>query len=89
MRKGGFKLPFTAMGLFKEASTLWQVKPRPPPKATGQTKIAEYSIDLSLTQKAKSPILRPQKGVLITITITITITSPHHHLIGNVARVEI
>ena len=29
---------------------LWQVKPRPPPKATGQTKIAEYSIDYSTSQ---------------------------------------
>ena len=29
---------------------LWQFKPRPPPKATGQTKIAEYSIDYSTSQ---------------------------------------
>ena len=29
---------------------LWQVKPRPPPIATGQTKIAEYSIDYSTSQ---------------------------------------
>jgi len=29
---------------------LWQVKPRPPPKATGLTKITEYSIDYSTTQ---------------------------------------
>jgi len=29
---------------------LWQVKPRPPPKPTGQTKIAGYSIDYSVSQ---------------------------------------
>jgi hypothetical protein len=29
---------------------LWQVKPRPPPKTTGQTKIAEYSTDYSTSQ---------------------------------------
>jgi hypothetical protein len=29
---------------------LWEVKPRPPPKATRQTKIAEYSIDYSVSQ---------------------------------------
>ena len=29
---------------------LWQIKPRPPPKATGQTKIAEYRIDYSTSQ---------------------------------------
>jgi hypothetical protein len=29
---------------------LWQVKRRPPPKATGPTKIAEYSIDYSTSQ---------------------------------------
>jgi len=29
---------------------LWQIKPRPPPKATGLTKIAEYSIPYSTSQ---------------------------------------
>ena len=29
---------------------LWQVKPRPPPKATAQTRIAEFSIDYSTSQ---------------------------------------
>jgi len=29
---------------------LWQVKPRPPPKATGPTKIAQYRIDYSTSQ---------------------------------------
>jgi len=29
---------------------LWQVKPRPPPKPTGQTKIAGYSMDCSVSQ---------------------------------------
>jgi len=29
---------------------LWQVKPRPPPKATGPTKIAGHSIDYSTSQ---------------------------------------
>ena len=29
---------------------LWEVKPRPPPKATRPTKIAEYSIDYSTSQ---------------------------------------
>jgi len=29
---------------------LWQVEPRPPPKATEPTKIAEYSIDFSISQ---------------------------------------
>ena len=29
---------------------LWQVKPRPPPKATRPTKVHEYSIDYSVSQ---------------------------------------
>lgn len=29
---------------------LWQVEPRPPPKATEPTKIVEYSIDFSTSQ---------------------------------------
>jgi hypothetical protein len=29
---------------------LWEVKPRPPPKATRPTKRAEYGIDYSLSQ---------------------------------------
>jgi len=29
---------------------LWEVKPRPPPKATGPTKVAEYNIDYSTFQ---------------------------------------
>ena len=29
---------------------LWEVKPRPPPKATRPTKMAEYSIDYSTSQ---------------------------------------
>jgi hypothetical protein len=33
---------------------LWEVKPRPPPKATGQTKIAEYSIDYSTSHLPES-----------------------------------
>jgi hypothetical protein len=33
---------------------LWQVKPRPPYKPTGQTKIAGYSMDCSVTQLPES-----------------------------------
>ena len=33
---------------------LWEVKPRPPPKATRPTKIAEYSIDYSVSQLPES-----------------------------------
>jgi len=29
---------------------LWEIKQRPPPKATGQPKPSEYSIDYSLSQ---------------------------------------
>jgi len=29
---------------------LWQIKPRPPPKATGPTKLVEYSIDFSTSR---------------------------------------
>jgi len=29
---------------------LWEVKPRPPPKAIGPTKLPEYSIDYSVSQ---------------------------------------
>ena len=29
---------------------LWEVKPRPPPKATGPQKTPEYSIDYSISQ---------------------------------------
>jgi hypothetical protein len=42
---------------------LWQLKPRPPPKATGQTKIAEYSIDYSTSQLPVSKGL-PALGVV-------------------------
>jgi hypothetical protein len=33
---------------------LWQIKPRPPPKPTGQTKIDGYSIDYSVSQLPES-----------------------------------
>jgi hypothetical protein len=33
---------------------LWQVKPRPPPKPTGQTKIAGDGIDYSVSQLPRS-----------------------------------
>jgi hypothetical protein len=39
---------------------LWEVKPRPPPKATRMPKMAEYSIDHSLSQ-----LLVSDKGLYV------------------------
>jgi hypothetical protein len=41
---------------------LWEVKPRPPPKATRPTKMAEYSIDcyaFSFCVLGKTPCVKP------------------------------